>query len=307
MSDRILVTGVDGFTGHYMVRLLDDLGYEVWGLGRHQDAPNEHYKNVVGDLTQSDSLQHAVKVCQPNYVIHLAGIAFVGHGTAADFYQVNLLGTQHLLHALATYATDLKCVLLASSANVYGNRSEGLISETAACNPANDYAVSKLSMEYMTKLWLTKLPIVIARPFNYTGIGQAESFLIPKIVTHFLAKKPLIELGNLDVWREFNDVRDVTNAYAKLIDVAPIGQTINVCSGHLISLREVIALATEITHHAIDIQVNANFIRANEVISLGGDPGLLKQYLPDWQPRSLRETLHWMLTMGHTQTINPVQ
>jgi nucleoside-diphosphate-sugar epimerase len=307
MSQRVLVTGADGFTGHHMVHRLQKLGYEVWGLSSHPDTTRAHCKIVLGDLTQPDSLQYAVETCQPNYVIHLAGIAFVGHRSSTEFYQVNLLGTQNLLHALATYAKDLKCVLLASSANVYGNSTEGLIAETAACNPANDYAVSKLSMEYMAKLWLAKLPIVIARPFNYTGVGQTDQFLIPKIVSYFLAKKSSIELGNLDVWREFNDVRDITNAYAQLLDAAPIGQTINVCSGHLISLREVIALATDITHHPIDIQVNASFVRANEVISLGGDSSLLKQYLPDWQPRSLRETLDWMLTTGQPHTMNPVQ
>lgn len=296
MSQRVLVTGVNGFTGQYMVNKLQDLGYEVWGLSNHNTITQTHCKIVVGDLTKPTTLKSAVQVCQPNYVIHLAGIAFVGHYSPSAFYRVNLMGTQHLLQALATHAQDLKCVLLASTANVYGNSTEGLISEATACNPANDYAVSKLGMEYMAKLWLDKLPIVIARPFNYTGLGQTESFLIPKIISHFFAKKSIIELGNIDVWREFNDVRDVATAYAKLIEIAPIGQTINVCSGSLISLRKVIALVADITHHQIGIQVNADFVRANEVISLGGDPSLLKHYLPDWQPRPLRETLHWMLT-----------
>jgi nucleoside-diphosphate-sugar epimerase len=150
-------------------------------------------------------------------------------------------------------------------------------------------------MEHMAQLWLSKLPIVIARPFNYTGIGQTENFLIPQIASHFLAKKSLIELGNLDVWREFNDVRDVTYAYAKLIEVAPVGNIINVCSGNLISLREVLDLATEITHHKIEIRVNPNYVRPNEVISLGGDSSLLRHYIPNWKPRALREIITWML------------
>jgi len=296
MSQRVLVTGVRGFTGCYLVGTLQALGYEVWGLNNDQDSTPATYQVVSGDLTQPASLEAAVKTCQPHYVIHLAGIAFVGHSSPTAFYNVNLIGTHHLLQALASHAKDLKCVLLASSANVYGNSYEGLLTETAPPHPANDYAVSKLAMEHMAQLWLPKLPIVIARPFNYTGIGQTESFLIPKIVSHFLAKKSLIELGNLDVWREFNDVRDVTHAYARLIQAAPIGKMINVCSGNLISLREVLSLATKITHHEIEIRVNPNFVRPNEVISLGGDPSLLRHYIPDWQPRALRATLQWMLT-----------
>jgi nucleoside-diphosphate-sugar epimerase len=196
---------------------------------------------------------------------------------------------------LEPFASSLKCVLLASSANVYGNLQGGLLSENNPVNPANDYAVSKLAMEYMAKLWLPKIPVVIARPFNYTGVGQSDSFLIPKIVSHFVRKQSTIELGNMDVWREFNDVRDVVHAYRKLIEAAPVGQTVNVCSSNLVSLRDALALATELTGVSIEARVNSVFVRANEVLKLGGDTTQLKKFVPDWQPRPLRETLAWML------------
>jgi GDP-6-deoxy-D-talose 4-dehydrogenase len=296
MSQRVLVTGAQGFTGFYMVDKLSALGYEVWGLGSDPNNRTNACHYLTADLTKPDTLAAAIKTCRPNYVIHLAGIAFVGHHSPTAFYDVNLIGTHHLLQALDTHANDLNCVLLASSANTYGNGTNGLLNEQAPTHPANDYAVSKLSMEYMAQLWRHKLPIVIARPFNYTGIGQSTNFLIPKIVSHFIEKKDVIELGNLDVWREFNDVRDVTHAYAKLIQAAPVGKIINVCSGNLHSLREVLALTTTLTGHTLDIKVNPNFVRPNEVISLGGDPSLLRQYIADWNPYPLRETLQWMLT-----------
>jgi nucleoside-diphosphate-sugar epimerase len=200
-----------------------------------------------------------------------------------------------LLQALEPQADRLECILLASSANVYGNAQEGLIAESYPPNPANDYAVSKLSMEFMAKTWLPKLTVVIARPFNYTGIGQKNNFLIPKIVSHFLSHKKSISLGNLEVLREFNDVRDVVHAYRRLIESKPIGQAINVCSGQLISLLEVISMATELTGHSIEINVNPAFVRANEVTRLGGDCTLLKHFVTDWKPRPLSETLVWML------------
>lgn len=296
MSQRVLVTGAQGFTGLHMVSKLSALGFEVWGLVSDQGGRTGACHYLTADLTDPDTLKTAIKTCRPNYVIHLAGIAFVDHHSPTAFYDVNLIGTHHLLQALDAHANELNCVLLASSANIYGNGTNGLLNEQAVPHPANDYAVSKLAMEHMSQLWLHKLPIVIARPFNYTGIGQSTNFLIPKIVSHFLAKKESIELGNLDVWREFNDVRDVTAAYAKLILVAPVGKIINVCSGNLHSLREVLELATTLTHHTLDITVNPDFVRPNEVISLGGDPSLLRQYIPDWNPYPLRETLQWMLT-----------
>ncbi|WET42748.1 GDP-mannose 4,6-dehydratase [Citrobacter enshiensis] len=132
--------------------------------------------------------------------------------------------------------------MLASSANVYGNGTAGKLSESTVVNPANDYAVSKLAMEYMSHLWMDKLPIFITRPFNYTGVGQTDNFLLPKIVKHFKAKSPTIELGNIDVWRDFTDVRALSKAYVKLLHAKPFGEVINICSGRTYSLRKVIEL-----------------------------------------------------------------
>ncbi len=289
---RVLVTGLQGFTGRHMAAELERYGYEVWGIGSASPAEP---RTLAADLTDPASLSTAIQRIQPHYVIHLAGVAFVGHGQPKAFYDINLLGTRNLLEALEPFAEGLKCVLLASSANVYGNLQGGLLNERNPTNPANDYAVSKLAMEYMARLWLPGIPVVLARPFNYTGVGQSDSFLIPKIVSHFVRHQQTIELGNMDVWREFNDVRDVVHAYRKLIEAAPVGQTVNVCSSNMVSLRDALALATEITGHAIQACVNPVFVRANEVLTLGGDATLLKQFVPDWQPRSLRETLTWML------------
>jgi nucleoside-diphosphate-sugar epimerase len=119
--------------------------------------------------------------------------------------------------------------------------------------------------------------------------------LIPKIVSHFVRKQPTLDLGNMDVWREFNDVRDVVKAYRMLLEAAPIGQIVNVCSSNLVSLKEALALATELTGHSLEARVNPLFVRANEVLKLGGDTTLLKTFVPDWQPKRLRETLAWMI------------
>ena len=298
-SKRVLITGLQGFTGHYMARELEQHGYEVWGLG---DTPSDHPRTVVANLLDLPSLKEAVARARPNYVVHLAGIAFVGHGQPKAFYDVNLVGSRNLLEALAPVAEGLACVLLASSANVYGNLQEGLLSEAKPVEPANDYAVSKLAMEYMAKIWIPKIPVVIARPFNYTGVGQSDSFLIPKIVSHFVRKQNTIELGNMDVWREFNDVRDVVHAYRTLLEAKPVGQIINVCSSQLVSLGGALQMASELTGQTIEARVNPAFVRANEVLKLGGDNRLLKKYVPDWAPRPLRETLAWMLQAAAVQS-----
>lgn len=294
MQRKLLITGINGFTGKYVAKEFSAAGYIVYGTGAvASDLPR--YFQV--DLLDKVKLAQVIAEVQPNVVIHLAAIAFVGHGNAADFYQVNLIGTGNLLEALTLHANELKSVLLASSANVYGNSTEGVLSEDTPLNPANDYAVSKLAMEYMAKTWLHKLPIFLVRPFNYTGVGQTEDFLLPKIVSHFRRRAPVIELGNLDVWRDFSDVRTVAHIYLRLVQVNPIGQVLNVCSGETHSLREVIATAESVTGHKIEVQVNPAFIRANEVKSLCGDATRLKKLIGDWNSPSLEETLRWMLTV----------
>ena len=298
---RVLVTGLEGFTGVHLAAELERKGFEVWGLDH---VATNSPRRLVADLTDTASLCIAIEQVNPQYVVHLAGVAFVGHGNPKAFYDINLVGTRNLLDALAQSSCKLECVLLASSANIYGNTNGGLLDESTPCHPANDYAVSKLAMEYMARLWIPKIPIVIARPFNYTGQGQTENFLIPKIISHFSQKKQIIELGNMDVWREFNDVRDVAFAYTKLLEEKPIGQSVNVCSGNLVSLKEVLALAESITTHKIEIRVNAAFVRPNEVIELGGDATLLKKIIRDWQPRPLRDTLQWMLEATARPNIN---
>ncbi len=277
----VLVTGLDGFTGRYVQSELQAQGYCVVGLS--------------SDLTKGKDVANEIEQIQPDAVIHLAGIAFVGHGNANAFYEVNLIGTRNLLEALAQHAPNVQSILLASSANIYGNRSEGILNEDTPPDPVNDYAASKFAMEKMAQLWVDRLPIFIVRPFNYSGIGQEEKFLIPKIVAHFKQTKSIIELGNLGVWREFGDVRAVADIYTKLMKHCPVAETLNICTGQSHSLQEVIAMCEKITGHHIEIKINPQFVRANEVRELTGDNSRLRDHIGDWKIPRLEETLSWML------------
>jgi nucleoside-diphosphate-sugar epimerase len=278
---RVLVTGLDGFTGRYVQAELESAGHEVI--------------EFTGDLRVPAEVDARVAAAAPEAVVHLAAIAFVAHDDVKDIYDVNLLGTRNLLQSLARHAPNLSAVLLTSSANVYGNQHSGLIDETCLPAPANDYAVSKLAMEHMARLWQDRLPLFVARPFNYTGVGQEERFVIPKIVAHFRARMPVIELGNLDVWREYGDVRVVASIYAQLLENRPVGATLNVCSGRAHSLREVLDMCREISGHDIEVRQNPAFMRDNEIRELKGDNARLRSIVGDLAYPPLEETLAWML------------
>lgn len=291
---KALITGIKGFTGRYMAAELSAAGYEVYGLG---STPANDLKNYyVADLTKISEVKAAIDLISPDVVIHLAAIAFVGHDDVNAFYNVNICGTRNLLQVLSELEKLPEAVLLASSANVYGNTTPGKLSEEINVNPANDYAVSKVAMEHMANLFNNKLPIIITRPFNYTGVGQADNFLIPKIVKHFREEKDVIELGNIDVWRDFSDVRYLARCYMALLSSKAAGHIVNVASGEMFSLREVITLCEELTGRTIQIKVNPQFVRANEIKELCGDVSLLMELTNSKLSKiPLRETLKWML------------
>lgn len=277
---KILVTGADGFTGKHFVKLATSLGHEAVPL--------------VTNLLDIESLSKEIHSIKPDTVVHLAAISYVAHGSAQDFYAVNTIGTTNLLDALLENDTDLNAILIASSANVYGNNVNSPILELEPASPVNHYAGSKLAMESLSYAYQDKLPLFITRPFNYTGLGQSDNFLIPKIVSHFQRKENSISLGNLDVSREFNDVRFVCNAYLKLLKHFDRGNIYNICTGKAYSLTDIIQILQLETGHKIKVEVNQQFVRNNEIKHLCGNPKKLLNTI-DIEDYELTTTLKWML------------
>jgi nucleoside-diphosphate-sugar epimerase len=277
---RVALTGASGFTGRFVAEALARAGATC--------VP------IEADLTDLGAVDRAVERTVFDQLIHLAAKAFVDARDWEAFYTVNQLGTFHLLDAVSRHRPGTRCVL-ASSAQVYGPGAEGLIAEDALTNPANHYAVSKLAMEWGARRWSDRLEIIATRPFNYTGIGQGAEYLIPKIVSHFRHHAELIELGNLWVKRDFGDVRAVADAYVGLATVeATPPTTLNIATGTLWSIDEILDILTDLSGYRPDIRVNPAFVRANDVAVLGGDASRLQAALPGWRPRDLVDTLTWM-------------
>lgn len=284
---RVLLTGATGFTGQYARAALQKAGHEVVTL-IEDDGSSEV------DLTKRERVISATKYARPDAVIHLAAIAFVAHDDIDAMYLTNIVGTRNLLEALASLPRRPTSVILASSANVYGNSNAGCLDETATPLPANDYAVSKLAMEFMAEAWTDRLPITIVRPFNYTGVGQSTNFLLPKIVDHFQRRCSHIELGNTNIERDFSDVRTVVEVYVRLLDVDRPHRPLNVCSGRSVTLTEVIRLMECIAGYSIEIQTSPSLYRSNEVMKLRGSKSRLESVIGSVENRPLEETLRWM-------------
>ncbi|EKO3980401.1 GDP-mannose 4,6-dehydratase [Vibrio fluvialis] len=265
---KVLLTGVDGFTGKYVAKELTEKGYQVIGLVYKHAGEGQ----VACDLTDKQAVKNCLVEVKPDYVIHLAALSFVGHANQRAFYDVNVFGALNILEMAKEIGISFKKVIFASSANIYGNPiAIDKIDESVAPAPVNHYAMSKLAMEHMAKLWFDDCPLLITRPFNYTGPGQAEQFLIPKIVSHFKKKAAEIELGNIDVYRDFSDVRDIAKAYVRLLESDARSEIVNLCSGNVSSLSSIISKMEDIAGYKINVKVNPAFVRANEIKVLGGD------------------------------------
>lgn len=278
---RVLITGISGFTGRHLAATLASGGWQVVGLGP------QRISGLVGhldaDLAETERIGDWLSEVRPTHVVHLAAQSHVV-GDPLSFYRVNVLGTESLLEALVRSGVAVQKVLVASSANVYGNAGHSPITEATPVLPMNHYARSKAAMELLAQGWLDRVPISIVRPFNYTGPGQSEAFLFPKIVGSHFRKDPVLKLGNLNVSRDLSDVSYVCEAYRGLLQTAQVGEVVNVCSGINVTLASALKIMGEIAGYSPKVEVDPALIRGADVLELRGDPSRLYARIGELAP-----------------------
>lgn len=278
---RLLITGQEGFTGRHLTHAAQAHGYEVYGLH--------------ANLCDAAGLHRELFEINPSHVIHLAAISAVTHDDYSELYQSNLLGSLNLLEGLARLSKPPSSILLASSAYVYGPQSAPILSEDLCVHPQNHYAISKYAMECLASTYRDRLAIAIVRPFNYTGVGHDDRFVIPKIVQHVARHAPEIELGDLTALREYNDVRDVVEIYCQLLRAAKPGEIYNLASGRSVSVQMVLEHLERLSGRPLLVKQNPHFLRKQETAALVGDPTKLTRTVGTIQWRSLDDTLQWMM------------
>jgi len=287
---KVLITGIDSFTGNHLLSYLHSFAYDVYGTSLFSESE----KRYKCDITDKNDVITVLKKVNPDFIIHLSAISFTAHENNEDFYKVNTIGTTNILDSLVELDMKPSKVILASSATIYGNQGLEVLDESLCPIPANHYGASKYAMESMAKNYFNSLNIIITRPFNYTGINQTDIFLIPKIVNHFKEKKDIIELGNLDVSREFNDVSFVCEVYKKLLESNKKSEMVNICSNRGIKLLDVIDIMSKIAGYKIEVKVNPFFIRKDEIKSLTGSPKKLFDMIGVVKQKDFSDTLRDM-------------
>jgi len=285
----VLIIGANSFTGRHLTTYLKDSGYNIYG-----SSLNGNNNLFKCDITKKEDLIELFNSVKPDFLINLSAISFVAHGKVDDFYRVNTIGTLNILDALIESKIDPLKTILVSSATVYGNQGIEMLDESLCPKPANHYGASKYAMETLSRNYFNKLNIIITRPFNYTGIGQDEHFLIPKIVKHFKEKRESIELGNLNVSREFNDISFVCEAYKRLLESNYKSEIVNIASNRAIKLLDVISLMEKIANYEIKIEVNPAFIRKDDIKKLTGSNKKLFNIVGEIKQKEFENTLKQM-------------
>lgn len=257
-SLNILITGITGFVGGHLARTLARSGGDgglpeapaIFGSSYPQ-APSAGAGNIFHlDLRAEGDVHDLVGRVRPDWVFHLAAVSNVRSSWQArrETLETNVMGTHNLLEAVRLEAPGAR-VLFISSSDVYGVSEEGEapLVEERPFRISNPYAYSKAAGEMMCGFYerIEGLDIVIARPFPHTGPGQAPDFVCADWARQIVRiergeSEPVLSIGNLDVRRDFSDVRDVVEAYVALMRTGRRGEVYNVCSGRALALREIL-------------------------------------------------------------------
>lgn len=294
-SDRILITGGTGFTGRPLARRLRGDGHEVLALGYNpQELEARRF-----DLCNFDSITRVLVEFKPDVIVHLAGMAATQHRALDQLYSANVVGTANLFAALLNSKIKPRLIILASSAYVYAPIASNVpLSEDSPVKPSTHYSVSKHAAEEIASIYALDFPILVCRPFNYTGPGQTTEFLVPKIVQHYVERRGKIRLGNLDLYRDLSDVDRVVEAYARLVTSSPRFNVLNICSGRAVHLSDIISIMDNLAGYSITIVPAPELLRKDEPRTVIGSPLRLESLVGTLPNPELRETLARMYEQG---------
>lgn len=301
---RIIITGAAGFAAAHLIRAIQTQGRdEIFAWVKDEEEAKrvqldqEHI--YIVDITDKDRVWAGLEEIRPQQVYHLAAQASVGLSwkIPALTMEVNAVGTIHLLEGLRTFAPEAK-LLLIGSAEQYGNVTPDQlpIKESRELEGVNPYSVSKMTQELMAQMYVKRyhMHIVMVRAFNHIGPGQALNFVIPDWCSQIAAiekekQEPVIRVGNIQVRRDFTDVRDIVSAYMKLIEQGRSGQIYNVGSGISYSLEQILQrIIAASTREGIRYEVDPEKLRPADVEELRADITKLRQET-GWKPQYTME------------------
>ena len=294
---RILVTGAGGFVGTHLLRsLLTQADVEIFAAVYKSTSNISQLLDarhiIEGDLTDANFTQELIKTTNPAVIYHLAALSVVQDSDthALGIMASNTAISYHLLESMRTLAPQARLIAI-GSANAYGlvDPANLPIKESAPLRPLNPYAISKITQEMLALQYaLThNLDIVLLRPFNHTGAGQTNNFVIPALVQQIVAaergEKSEIVVGNLHTSRDFTDVRDMVKAYILAAEKCQSGEIYNIGSGTGHSIQDIIDTLRSLTARPFTVKTSEQRARHGDVPVLIADATKFAT-LTGWKP-----------------------
>ena len=306
---RVLVTGATGFVGRHLTQLLVAQGHRVYGTYLTQPKGGSGGAQLVPcDVRDAAQLHRLLRRIRPQRIYHLAA-----HSSVVDsfrdiraVYETNFWGTYNLLEA-ARQGSPRARVLVVSSGHCYGpiKRGQRPAAESQPLAPQNPYALSKAAADLLAGLYHARhgLHVVRARPLNHTGPGQSPEFVCSDFARQAAAidlglQAPVLSVGNLDVERNFSDVRDVVRAYVLLLEKGKAGEAYNVASGRRTTVRRLVKLLTAFSSRPIRVRVERRRQRLADLRRLTINTKRLRRttgWRPEYDlPKTLKDLfLYW--------------
>jgi GDP-4-dehydro-6-deoxy-D-mannose reductase len=265
MSRRALVTGSEGFVGRLLCRRLADAGWAVMGCDLSVSPEDDRNDRRHCDLTLPGTAGETVEWAGPlTHVFHLAGLTFVPKAIEdpAAAMRVNYEGTVHLMRAVELLEPGAR-FLHVSTSEVYGRPVRLPVDESHPIQPGNPYSISKAAADMHARYVAGqgKLDVVVARPFNHSGPGQTDAFVLSSFARQIAEieagrAEPALRVGNLTAARDFSHVEDVARAYLLLAERGKRGEVYNICSGESHSIQSAMERLIALTGKEIRWEVD---------------------------------------------------
>lgn len=298
-NKRALIIGINGFVGAYLKKELADFGYEVYGCDCIAAKEENGFYQV--DITDYNAVYNLIECIKPSYIFNLAAISSVGLSweKPQTTISVNVCGTINILESVRRTAIEAKILLIGSSEEYAPSHKP--VSEGDKLDAVNPYGISRITIEEFAAIYRSRygLNITCVRAFNHTGLGQTPVFVLPSFIEQVAnisksKKDGSIKVGNISVYRDFSDVRDIVRAYRLIAESDEKLDVVNVGSGKAYKIEELLDFIISLSDRKIAVELDKERFRPADLPYCCCDNSLLKAKT-GWQARyNILDTLKEM-------------
>ena len=272
---KALIIGAGGFVGGYLIRELNNYGYEVHATHLPSETIKDDCFHHVLDIMRKDDISNLLSEVQPDIIYHLAAQSSVALSWKKPQLtaEINIIGSINVLEAVRENENNIRLILIGSGEE-YGFIRENAcpIKESEPPDPANIYAVSKVCTGMIGRIYhrAYNKDIIIVKAFNHSGPEQSEIFVVSDFCKQIAEiekglKSPEISTGNLSAKRDFTDVRDIVRAYRLLGEKGISGKTYNVGRGKAVSIEYILNTAVGLSEIPIVHSIDPDRLRASDI------------------------------------------